>query len=259
MSAGGPAARSEGTTGSPNSPLVVITGSTGRVGSVLARGLSPHYRIRNYNRRHSDELGDQVVGELSDVAKLTEACRGATAVIHLAGNPSRKASWEEAFQTNAVGTKHVLDAARDAGVERFVYGSSCQVTFGYGEHSMQHGDLPPRSLSYYGVSKVAAEQLCHMYSARYGMSAICVRIGLLTASGRLPATRHITGRFLGHDDAVDLFRRAVGAIGVRFAVVYGASNSSRLTFDLDGARRVLGYVPQQCEDDLHEAEPRDPA
>lgn len=231
---------------------VLITGSSGSIGAHLSRELADSYAIRGFDRVASDQLEDQVVSDLADTDALRRACAGVDAVIHLAGNRSASASWDEVLASNLVGSRNVFEAAMQANVRRVVYASSCQVTFGYGEHYTQSAELYPKPLSYYAASKVAAEQVGHVYSRRSGMSVICIRLGLFTADGRLPADRQITGRFLSHRDAVQLFRRAIEVIGVEFAVVYGASRSSRLNLDLEETRRVLGYIPDDTEDSLRE-------
>lgn len=231
---------------------VLITGSSGSIGAHLARELAGVYAIRGFDRIANDEIEDEIVGDLSDTTALREACADVDAVIHLAGNRSASASWDEVLATNVVGSRNVFEAAARANVRRVVYASSCQVTFGYGEHCTQSAQLYPKPLSYYAASKVTAEQIGHVFARESGMSVICIRLGLFTANGRLPADRQITGRFLSHRDAVQLFRRAIDVIGVEFAVVYGASRSSRLNLDLEDARRVLGYIPDDAEDELHE-------
>ncbi len=229
---------------------VLITGSAGHIGQFLCAALEPYYEIRGFDRVASDRPEAATVAHLSERDALQSACTGVDALVHLAGVRDAASSWEDVLETNIVGTHNVLDAAREAGVGKIVYASSCQATFGYGEHYPQTPDLYPKSLSFYGVSKFAGEQLGHVFSSRHAIDVICIRLGLFTGTGRVPSNRQITGRFLGHDDAIQLFRRAIDVIGVRFAVVYGVSNSSIRSLDLSAAREILGYVPTQNEDDL---------
>ena len=232
---------------------VLITGSAGHIGRLLARNLSPFYEIRGFDREPSD-MESAVVADLGDREALRRSCDGADAVVHLAGLRGSNSNWNDVLKTNIAGTYNVYEAAKQAGVRKFVYASSCQVTFGYGEHHPQTPGLYPRSLSFYGVSKFAGEQLGHVYSSQHGIEVICIRLGLVTSSGRVPSGRQITGRFLGHDDATSLFRRAIDVIGVPFAVVYGASESSIRSLDLTAAREILGFIPTQIEDDYLESE-----
>ncbi len=135
----------------------LVTGASGFVGSWL--------------RSHLEEMGDEVLtpGEeldVTDAATVERALSGARAdaVYHLAGLAHVGRSWEEpvtVFETNAVGTLHVLDAARRSRpVPRVLVVSSAEV---YG--AVQPDELPLveeaqlRPVSPYAVSKAAAEML----------------------------------------------------------------------------------------------------
>ena len=238
---------------------VLITGSGGRLGRHLCRELEPYYEISGFDRVANDELKQQTVARLADVEKLAAACDQKDVVVHLAGNPGARTPWPEILESNIEGTYNVFEAARLAGVRKVVFASTCQVTFGYGEHANHTPTLVPRPTSLYAVSKVAGEMIAYRYAYEYAMDAICIRIGLFPETGRVPPDRQITGRFLGKRDAVQLFRRAIDVLGVRYAVVYGASASSQLNLDLTAAREVLGYVPQETEDDLLGASGDDPS
>jgi uronate dehydrogenase len=229
---------------------LLITGSAGRLGRHLCRELAPYYDISGFDRVPHADLAQQTVANLADIEALKRACDHQDVVVHLAGNPGASTAWPEILEANIDGTYNLFEAARQGGVRKVVFASTCQVTFGYGEHFHQTPSLVPRPTSLYAVSKVTGEMIAYRYAYEYAMDAICIRIGLFPDSGRLAANRQITGRFLGKRDAVQLFRRAIDALGVRYAVVYGASDSSRLNLDLESARGVLGYIPEEREDDL---------
>jgi UDP-glucuronate 4-epimerase len=79
------------------------------------------------------------------------------------------------YDTNVIGTLHLLEAARVTGVERFifassssVYGASKTVPFHEDEHLTQ-------TLSPYGATKVAGEFLCSTYSHLYQMRVVALR------------------------------------------------------------------------------------
>lgn len=229
---------------------LLITGSAGRLGRHLCRELAPYYDISGFDRVENPDLAQQTVARLADIDALKRACDHQDVVVHLAANPGASTPWPEVLEANIEGTYNLFEAARQGGVRKVVFASTCQVTFGYGEHSQQFPSQVPRPTSLYAVSKVTGEMIAYRYAYEYAIDAVCIRVGLFPDSGRLPSTRQITGRFLGKRDAVQLFRRAIDALGVRYAVVYGASDSSRLNLDLETARNVLGYIPEEREDDL---------
>jgi len=111
-----------------------------------------------------------------------ELLAGATACFHLAAQAGVRASWGRHFteylDRNILATQHLLEACLDPavrnGLTRFVYSSSSSV---YGERA----DLPvtekalPQPHSPYGVTKLAAEHLCLLYSANAGVPTSSLR------------------------------------------------------------------------------------
>ena len=83
------------------------------------------------------------------------------------------------YRTNVVGTLTALEAARNYGVERFVYMSSGAV---YGNVSLETvpEETPLHSESPYGATKVACEELVR----NYGLDSVSLRIGFVYGPGR---------------------------------------------------------------------------
>jgi dihydroflavonol-4-reductase len=111
---------------------VFVTGATGMVGRALVRRLlGQGVRVRALARAssNSSELAasgvELVRGDLRDARALADAMRGCDRVFHVAGLVSyRRADAERMYETNVIGTRHVLWAAMEAGVERVVHTSS---------------------------------------------------------------------------------------------------------------------------------------
>lgn len=127
--------------------VLAITGGTGFVGAALmARAVRAGWQVRALARRrhHPREGVTWVTGSLGDADALVALARGADAVIHVAGvvNAPGSAGF---VAGNVDGTRRMLDAARTAGVARFVHVSSL---------SAREPDL-----SDYGRSKAEAEAL----------------------------------------------------------------------------------------------------
>src|SRR6204780_2769354 len=116
---------------------------------------------------------EAIEASVTDMEAMTAACRGADAVIHLAGIPG-EASWPRILELNINGSYVTFEAARRAGVPRVIFASSNHAV-GFTPRS----DFPvpdyafPAPDTFYGVSKATVEELAAMYHYRYGLDAIC--------------------------------------------------------------------------------------
>lgn len=110
----------------------LVTGSTGFIGAAVARCLLEHgVDVRVLVRRDSD-LGnlqglnvEQAYGDLRDAASLRQALTGCRQLYHVAAHYALWAPDPQIFyDINVAGTRTLMEAARDAGVERIVYTST---------------------------------------------------------------------------------------------------------------------------------------
>ena len=223
---------------------VLITGAAGTVGSVLVEGMKERHELRGFDCVAMPELEDAIVGDMADLDLLVEAARGMEAIIHLAiakgGDP-----WRDALKS-MIGTYHIFEAARQNDVRRIAYASRAGVLpQSYYPRTIQRTvDMLPRPDSYYSVSKVFGENLGYMYSARFDMEVVAVRIGNLKSDRNQPEHPH----HLGHGDCARLFERAITHPEVKYEVVFGVSDSSWGLYDLDHGRKAIGYDPEDRSD-----------
>jgi UDP-glucose 4-epimerase len=120
-----------------------------------------------------------VRGDALDLAALTEAVRGHDLVVQLAANPEARWGLERTrldLEQGTITTYDALEAARLAGVKRFILSSSGTV---YGNTSepcgeMDLGNLP---ISLYGASKLGCEGLVSAYVECFGLRGYIVRFG----------------------------------------------------------------------------------
>ncbi len=218
---------------------ILITGAAGAVGTVLIKGLGDRYQLRAFDRVPLPELEDVVVGELTDFEAVARATQGMDAVIHLAGNPSGAAPWEEILHSNIIGTYNLFEAARRSGVSRIAFASRAGLLAPYPEEITRTVDLPPRPESYYSISKVFGENLGYMYASQFGLECVSVRIGNVRADR--PHAEH--PHHLSHADLVRVFERAVIHPGAQYEVVFGVSAGDWPLYDLEHGRRAVGYNP----------------
>ena len=218
---------------------ILITGAAGAVGTVLIKGLGDRYQLRAFDRLPLPELEDVVVGELTDFEAVARATQGMDAVIHLAGNPSGAAPWEEILHSNIIGTYNLFEAARRSGVSRIAFASRAGLLAPYPEEITRTVDLPPRPESYYSISKIFGENLGYMYASQFGLECVSVRIGNVRADR--PHAEH--PHHLSHADLVRVFERAVIHPGAQYEVVFGVSAGDWPLYDLEHGRRAVGYNP----------------
>jgi len=231
---------------------VAITGATGNIGAKL-RG---HFERLGWRLRLLDltDGGDPAV-LASDLTVWDERwasqLAGVDAVILLAGEPSPAASWQRITRLNIDLTLNVYEAAARGGAKRVIFASSNWTMAG---HRFDAGDLPtdrdPYPVNPYGASKLFGERLGRSYSERWGLSAICFRIGYCQRGENLPGPHMGWGEWgqamwLSDRDLAQGFEKAVTAPdSVRFAVLNLMSANPGMRWDLDATRRVIGYAPQ---------------
>jgi UDP-glucose 4-epimerase len=173
----------------------VVTGAAGFIGSQLTERLLAEGHevtgidafvdyyprpVKEENLRRARAVADRftlVEGALQDLA-LEPLLEGAAQVYHLAAQAGVRASWGKEFdrytEHNVLGTQRLLEAAVAAGVPRLVYASSSSV-YGDCESLPLREDSPCRPVSPYGVTKLAAEHLCHLYARNMGLPVVSLR------------------------------------------------------------------------------------
>ncbi len=173
---------------------VVVTGVAGFIGSQLAEALakrgdvvvgidsfSPYYDIErkrgNVGALVSHEAFTLVEGDLNEL-DLESLLDGIDVVFHLAAQPGVRASWGQEFDLylaqNVLTTQKLLEAGKATNVKRFVLASSSSV-YGHAERFPTRESDVPRPVSPYGVTKAAAEQLCHLYQEAFGVESVILR------------------------------------------------------------------------------------
>jgi uronate dehydrogenase len=234
-----------------------VTGAAGRIGSALRQHLvEAGVALVSLDVAPVTPLGpnDRVVQcDLADFDTLVEAFRGCVGVVHLGGIPD-EADFHDLVDSNILGTYHVLEAARRDGLRRVVFASSNRATGSYPVSEPLDASVTPRPDSFYGVSKITGEALCSLYSDKFGLSTIAIRIGSYQETPRMPRELHT---WLSHPDALRALTAAMTTDAFH-AVFYGVSNNAETWWSLeDGA--AVGYRPEDDASLLREASPMDPA
>ncbi|MFM8748207.1 MAG: NAD-dependent epimerase/dehydratase family protein, partial [Aestuariivirga sp.] len=202
------------------SATVAITGATGFAGqhavaALLSRGSRLRALVRDPARAALPASVEVIGGSLADPAALQRLVNGADAVVHLAAALTAL-NREGYFEVNARGTAALTDAARKAGVRRFVHVSSLAAR--------------QPQLSAYAASKRQAEDTVAAQMAE--LNAVIVRPPAVYGPGdraTLPLIRELT--------------RPVAAIPglprARFSLLYGRDLARLLVKALDDGLRGI--------------------
>ena len=169
----------------------LVTGAAGFVGSTLAerliadghlvRGIdsfNPYYARALKERNLSTLLAEPAFAFVeADLrrADLAAVLNGMEVVFHeaaMAGLPRSWTQFEEYMTCNILATQRLLDAARAAGVARFVHASTSSI---YGRNALGDEDSLPRPISPYGATKLCAERLALAYQESFGLPVVVVR------------------------------------------------------------------------------------
>lgn len=169
----------------------LVTGAAGFIGSHLAERLvaeghevvgidsfNPYYpraiKERNLRALRAEPRFTFVEADLrtADLAPLLD---GVETVFHeaaMAGLPRSWTQFEEYMTCNILATQRLLEAARGAGVRRFVHASTSSI---YGRTALGDEDTLPRPVSPYGATKLCAERLVLAYQESFGLPAVVLR------------------------------------------------------------------------------------
>jgi uronate dehydrogenase len=231
----------------PASRLVLVTGAAGNVGQTVFNGLRPHFALRAFDRVPTPGEPGAHVGDLADRAAVERAVTGVDTIIHLGGCPRMDADFmRDLVKPNIEGLWHMLDAARLAGVKRFIFASSCNTAFGASELTQLKTDTV-HAFNPYGATKAFGEVIGRWFFDIYGMEFLAVRIGYFRGLYVDPGLREgwLRRIWLGPRDCVKVFQLAVDAPKFGYGIVYACSRCPENYLDLTSARELLGYEPEE--------------
>ncbi|MFZ4857085.1 MAG: NAD-dependent epimerase/dehydratase family protein [Desulfuromonadaceae bacterium] len=151
---------------------ILITGGAGFLGSHVADALSDvGHEVTIFDVRHSPYLREEqamIVGDILDQPALSRAVEGFDVIYHFAGIADIDECTSRPIDTvkyNILGTVNLLEASHQAGIKRFVFGSSAYVYSNSG--------------FFYRSSKQACESFIENYHELFGLEYTCLRYGSL--------------------------------------------------------------------------------
>lgn len=168
-------------------PKYLVTGAAGFIGSAIVRALLERghkvQAIDNFatgKPANLDGLWDRIEFEeadVNDLERVTRLCSGVDVVLHQAAIPSVPKSIANplaSHRANIDGTMHMLLAARDAQVRRFIYAASSSA-YGNTPTLPKREDMKANPISPYAVQKLAGELYAASFHRVYGMETVALR------------------------------------------------------------------------------------
>jgi uronate dehydrogenase len=238
---------------------------SGLIGGIVQRRLKGKYDLVALNRRQIEGVKCHRA-DIADLDAILPAFEGVHTVIHLAAESSEASGWLAYRDSNITGTYNVFEASRKCNVRRIIYASSGSAIKGVESYppydaivSGKYDQVPPtwqkvthlsmpRPNGIYGCTKLWGEALARMYSDYHGISAICIRIGHVNRADRPTETRHFSV-WCSQRDIGTLIERCVEAPEtLKFDIFYSVSNNKWSYRDMEHAREMLGFTPQDSAD-----------
>jgi nucleoside-diphosphate-sugar epimerase len=165
-----------------NKPTVLVTGGNGYLGSILItelcfRGYHPIIIDNGLTSKKIPQADDKdmtiIPGDIGSSDTFSSLLPTCQAVVHLAaivGDPAGQLDPDLTWTTNYLGTIHLAEACRRAGIRRFLFASTCSVYGVQGDRASECSPLSPRSL--YAQTKQQAEQ--YLLSRQDASFALCI-------------------------------------------------------------------------------------
>jgi UDP-glucuronate 4-epimerase len=249
---------------------ILVTGAAGFIGSHLVEALVAQgdevVGIDNFDPFYSRAMKERNLAEIGrkpgfsfreldllDGAALQRLLTPETVIVHLAAKAGVRPSFADPIgyaRTNVAGTAAIAEAAREAGVSRFVFGSSSSV---YGDSTpvpFREDAAAIRPISPYAATKRAGELLLESISPIYGFRAVSLRFFTVYGPRQRPDLAiHAFARKMVEGETLTLFGDGTQArdytycddiiAGVLSAIAWSASAPVGVeTFNLGGNRPV---------------------
>ncbi len=174
---------------------IIVTGAAGFIGSHLVNILLQQGEevigIDEFNDYYDPQLKRKNIATLENSPNFTlvegdiqfldlpKLFQDVEIVYHQAAQAGVRNSWGQGFRAyterNINATQVLLEAAKDARqLKRLVFASTSSV-YGDAETLPTHEEIPPKPVSPYGITKLAAERLCGLYHKNFGLPFVSLR------------------------------------------------------------------------------------
>lgn len=242
---------------------VLVTGSSGLIGSTLINKLSTQFNFSGLDVHKSDRAPDvpTVIADGADYKSMSKAFVGLDAVVHLAASAPVETPWADVLKNNISTTHNVYEACRANSVKRVIFASSNHAVGNFemdepysrirvgdyegltpGKFKQIDHSVSIRPDSDYGVSKVFGEATGRYYHEHFGLEVACLRIGTVNPQNTPKGSVRSMATWLSHRDLTNLIRQCLTQ-PLKYEIFYGVSDNTWRFWDTDHAKKTIGYAP----------------
>ena len=233
---------------------VLVTGAASALGQEVAAALavddSAQLRLLDDCVAQRQD-GEWIAARLTDPDAVRQAVRDVDAVVHTGGPPPASESEEVMLDRATRGTHVLLQAAVEAGIKRFVYGSTLEVFRAYPDTvyvTEYYKPLPPTEMAV--LARYLGEITCREFAREYPITVTALRLGKLVREEEV-AGQECDLMWVDIRDAAQAFCAALARDASaslnwvpRWAVYHIAAPIAHPKFLLDRAKS-MGYRPQR--------------
>ena len=249
---------------------ILITGSSGLIGSIIYQNLKHKYKFTGMDKvKNSDNTNLQThIINSNKLEDINTAFKDINIVVHLAANASELTEWDLVLKNNIELTRNVFEASKLNGVSRVIFASSNHAVGNFEKDepykSIVKGQyknvdlnnitkinekVPIRPDSNYGISKAFGEAMARYYYEHHNLESISLRIGTVIKDNSPKTNIRHYATLLYHEDLVQLIDKSISATNISSEIFYGVSNNTWRFWDITHAEKTIGYLPLKNAED----------
>lgn len=235
---------------------VLVTGAGGFLGQGLIVPFEGKHELRLMDVADWKTTHEKIVGDVADLDTCRRAVKGCDAVV-IAHMASRQAGSYETptipFDANVKGTANLFFAGVECGIKKYVLISGEVVVLAHKMPPRRTLDLPLRSNTLYGVTKVCQEVIAEQFQREHNLSVAALRVGYILSADDPDHVvdkygKHIRERNYANTDRRDIglaARLALELPDLRFEAFYilGTPEADQW-YEMEPTYHCLGFKPQ---------------